>query len=502
MIVNTAENGYDEQPGRHGYHMSAPNILVIMTDHQRADTVLRGHPVVSPNLNQLAADGIAFTSAYCPSPHCCPARATFFTGHYPSRHGVWNNLLNEQRRSDGLSPGVRLWSDALAEAGWQLDYCGKWHVDRATRPSDRGWREHEVNAVVPHRHGPDWDQYRRLASVPAGRGRPSGTIIRPGYGDYRLYGTAEHDATSGDERSTAAALEVLSRPRGGSPWCLYVGLVGPHDPYIAPQRFLDLYPHDRSILPESWTDCMRDKPGYYQRLRDQVFGQLSEAEIIDAVRHYRAYCSYMDELTGRILAALAASGQAEDTLVLFTSDHGDYAGEHGLFAKGIPCFTGAYRVPMLMRWPRGVHAPGRCEDAFVSLADIAPTVLELAGLPVPEGLAGRSLTPYLAGRRPGTWRDDMHFQCDGVEIHITQRAVRTERWHFTWNPFDRDELYDLAADPHQLHNLAADPAYTGVVRTMCRRLWRFAQEHGDGAINDYVTVGLAPFGPAEAFASA
>src|SRR5512141_2604637 len=108
--------------------MDRPNILIFMTDHQRADTVLPEHPALTPVLDRFGRDAVTFTNAFCPSPHCCPSRATFFTGLYPSRHGVWNNVLNEQAINSGLRDGVRLWSEDLAAAGYDLHFCGKWHV--------------------------------------------------------------------------------------------------------------------------------------------------------------------------------------------------------------------------------------------------------------------------------------------------------------------------------------------------------------------------------------
>ncbi len=105
-----------------------PNILIVMTDHQRADTVLPEHPALTPHLDQFARQGITFTETYCPSPHCCPSRATFFTGLYPSGHGVWNNICNDQALSRGVKPGVRMWSEDLRQAGYQMHFTGKWHV--------------------------------------------------------------------------------------------------------------------------------------------------------------------------------------------------------------------------------------------------------------------------------------------------------------------------------------------------------------------------------------
>ncbi len=486
--------------GRKGrQEMPKPNILIVMTDHQRADTVLPEHPAITPNVDALARAGITFSNTFCPSPHCCPSRATFFTGLYPSRHGVWNNICNDQALSRGVRPGVRLWSEELAAAGYRLDFSGKWHVSVEEGPKDRGWREHFVSGGAGDHHGVTWDRYRSIAAEPEGGERGEGAIMRPGYGTYCLYGM-RNEGTPHDEKAVQKALEVLPElARGQDPWCLYVGLVGPHDPYMVPQKYLDLYNLDDVSLPANYADDMNDKPRIYERMRRTRFGQLSEREVRTAILHFWAYCSYLDDLFGQLLRALDATGQAEDTLVLYCSDHGDYCGEHGLFAKGIPCFQGAYRVPAVIRWPKGVKQPGRCIEEFVSLADFGPTFMDLAGVAPEHHLTGMSLLPFMEGRPPEVWRDEMHSQCNGVELYYTQRSVMTRNYKYVYNGFDCDELYDLRNDPHEMRNLASDPAYETVKQEMCGRMWRFAHAEGDTAINPYITVGLAPYGPAEAF---
>ena len=491
--------------------MPPPNILVFMTDHQRADTVLPEHPAIAPHLDRFAQEGVTFTQTFCPAPHCCPARATFFTGLYPSRHGVWNNVCNRQALSLGLNEGVRLWSDDLLEAGYRLHYSGKWHVSVLESPADRGWREHYVTGAAGTHHGVTWDRYRELAAhekeqeavqraadgtVPRGEGQ----ILRPGYGDYRLYWAGNEEGNRHDETALEHGLKVLEGlGKDDGPWCLYVGAIAPHDPYVVAQRYLDLYDLEDVPLPLNYGDELADKPAIYGRMREQRFGQLSPREVREGIRHFWAYCTYLDDLFGRLLGALERTGQAEDTLVLYCSDHGDYCGEHGLFAKGIPCFQGAYHVPAVMRWPAGLRNPGRRVDEFVSLADFAPTFIEAAGLSLEHNLTGASLMPFLRKETPPGWRDEMHTQCNGVELYYTQRSVMTNEFKYVYNGFDRDELYDLLADPHEMRNLAGDPAYDDVVREMCRRMWRFAYSQDDTAINPYITVGLAPYGPAEAF---
>lgn len=479
--------------------MRKPNILIFMTDHQRGDTILPEHPAVTPNVERLSREGVTFTQAYCPSPHCCPSRAAFFTGLYPTRSGVWNNVCNDQALSRGLRPGVRLWSEDLAGAGYRLAWSGKWHVSVEEGPRDRGWEERFVSGRSPREHDADWDSYRTLV----GRGdevRGEGRILRPGWGTHRLYDRRDDDGDVHDARTMQGALEALPElARGAQPWVLYVGVAGPHDPYLVPGRFVDRYRLEDVPLPPSWTDDLSDKPRVYRRMRRDRWGQLTERETRDAIRHFWACCTHLDELFGRLLETLERTGQAEDTLVVYVSDHGDYCGDHGLFAKGIPCFRGAYRVPAVVRWPRGIRAPGRRVDRFVSLADFAPTFTEAAGLPVDRGLTGASLLPFLRNESPRRWRDDIHTQCNGVELYYTQRSVSTRALRYVFNGFDDDELYDLADDPHEMRNLAADPAYQARKRDMLRRMWRFAHRQNDTAISGYITTALAPYGPAEAF---
>jgi arylsulfatase A-like enzyme len=480
--------------------MRKPNILIFMTDHQRADTVLPEHPAVTPNLDRFVQEGVTFSNTFCPSPHCCPSRATFFSGLYPSRHGVWNNVCNQQALSNGLKAGVRLWSEDLAEAGYQMHFSGKWHVSVEESPADRGWSEHFVSAAAGTHHGVSWEHYGNLAAEPDAAQRGEGEILRPGYGKYRLYGTGSEEGTPHDEAAVAAALEVLgSLSTEDDAWCLYVGAIAPHDPYDPPQKYLDLYDLKDIPVPASYMDEMADKPALYRRLRDSIFGQLSEREVREGIRHFWAYCSYLDELFGRLLKALEKTGQSHNTLVLYCSDHGDYCGEHGLFAKGIPCFRGAYHVPAIVRWPAFIDNPGRRVEDFVSLADLAPTFLDVTGTHSERHFTGASLVPFLRGATAPDWRDEMHTQCNGVELYYTQRSVMTRQFKYVFNGFDRDELYDLRSDPHEMNNVSDDPAYETIKRELCRRLWRFARREDDTAINPYITVGLAPYGPAEAF---
>ncbi len=170
-----------------------PNLLIIMTDQQRGDTAGLDGRAITPNLDRLARDGVTFTNAMCPAPHCCPSRATFMTGVYPSRHGVWNNISNDWALSRGLKPGVRCWSEDLHEAGYRLGYAGKWHISTEEGPGDRGFEPiGRTHPDAPKANGGAWESFDESAGEPMPSTRKEGQLLRPGWGNIQLYGSWEH----------------------------------------------------------------------------------------------------------------------------------------------------------------------------------------------------------------------------------------------------------------------------------------------------------------------
>lgn len=478
-----------------------PNILIFMTDQQRGATVIRGdrNKALTPNLDRFSSDSVTFTNTFCPSPHCCPSRATFMSGLYPSQHGVWNNVNVGNALSRGLFENVRLWSEDLRDAGYCMDYSGKWHVSDYEGPAERGWREHHVTACPRNKlenrpYTSEWSRYtdEKCYSKP-GEPREPSTLPRTGYFTYRHYLNSENPFN--DQKVVDAALEVVrNRKSANAPWCQFVGTLGPHDPYMPPEKFMDMYRLDDIQLPPSFSDEMADKPGFYRRTRD-IFGNLSEEEHRKAVLHYLAFCSYEDHLFGRILDELEAAGGLDNTIVIYTSDHGDYMADHKLWCKGVPCFKGAYHVPLMIRWPNGIVEPGRTCDSFVSLADFAPTFLEAAGVAVDREFAGTSLMPLLRNEEPDDWRDTMYTQTNGNELYAIQRGIFDREWKYVYNGFDYDELYDLKNDPEETVNLAGCSEHKDRVNRMCAKMWDFVRDHDDTCINPYIMVRFAPVGP-------
>lgn len=479
-----------------------------MTDHQRWDMMPPFRRCRTPNFDVMYRESVSFVNAYCPSPHCCPARATFHSGLYPSEHGVWNNVNVGNTLSAGLNSGVRLWSEDLKENGYRLYHAGKWHVSQEQGPADFGWtdvysKEH-FTGIPAEKKAPDpyeWKWYMQgdcygVSENEPGRGiRKESEILREGYPRFSLYGRSEHPFN--DDTVVDKAIACMGQLKEETaPWLLYCGVLGPHDPYYVPQRFLDMYDIGDIELPVNFHDDMLDKPNLYRRTKEK-FNELPIEEYREAIRHYLAFCSYEDYLFGRLVTALKQHNLYDDTIMICLSDHGDYAGEHQLFAKGLPCFQAAYHIPIMIRWP-GVTTGdrgGKTVENFVTLADMAPTILDMAGVVASRRFSGSSLKKLLLGEKDDYPRDAVYTQSNGNELYGIQRSVMTKEWKYVYNGFDYDELYKLTDDPGEMVNLSADKRYRIVKRELSKKLWQFAYDHNDVCINPYVMVSLAEFGP-------
>lgn len=505
--------------------MRTPNVLIFMTDQQRGATLQIGHPLraITPNFDRFRERATVYERSYSPSPHCCPSRTSFFTSVYPSEHGVWNNVDVSNALSRGPRTGTSHWSELFADAGYVLAFSGQWHVSSLAPPSAHGWSElYPAHSAKPRILDPE--EQRRAArerevatlrdAMPSRTGdmRRPGEIQRPGWPEYVLFGV--DDAQQFDTEVVSHAQNfVLENANRTTPWLLYVGTHGPHDPYTPPQRFLDLYDMESVTLPASFYDTMADKPALYGRTRRR-FDQLTEMEHRQAIHHYLAYCSFEDELFGKLLDTLETTGQSDHTIVVYLSDHGDYAGDHGLWGKGLPSFQGATQIPLAFRLTSDL-ARGRVSDYPATLLDVGPTLLDLCSIPH-SGMSGASLAEDLIAQSSTDARD-VFLQSNGNELYGIQRTVISGDWKLVVNLYDDDELYNLKDDPQELINLLHRPpterrlgvgaldeipeAVRAVVKDLYERLWRFALDHQDDIVNTYILTALATFGPMSATAA-
>lgn len=437
---------------------SRPNILLIHSDQHRYDCIgTHDHPLLqTPNLDRLAAEGIDFTHAFCSSPICCPARASMLTGQWPVQHGLLFTEIAEAYRP--MKRDRPTFSQLLRDAGYYLGYVGKWHVDEVATPLDFGFHDY-----IPEAAYTEWR---------AGQG------LRPCAHHNGWFGEADPAIGPEQSRIAWAADETRRLMRQaaatGQPFFIRWDPSEPHLPNVVPEPYASLYPPEEIPPWPNFGDPLWGKPTIQRtQLRNWDVEGWPWSRWAPTVGRYLGEITLLDHQIGRVLAELDALGVAGNTLVVYTTDHGDMCGAHGMMDKHYVMYDDVVRVPLIMRWP-GVVAAGQVNDMFVSSAiDLASTFCHAAGLPIPGTFKGESLLRSATEGRQENPRPDIYSTYFGNQFGLySQRMVRDRRWKFIWNPTAEDELYDLAMDPAELHNLTGDPAASAELdRLRARMVW-------------------------------
>jgi len=445
-----------------------PNILLIQSDQHRYDCTGRsGHPLVrTPTLDALAAEGVWFSNAFTPSPICGPARQSLLCGLWPEQHGgLWNH------GGLPLPPFDRdTWTEALRDAGYRLGHVGKWQEHPTRGPEAFGF--HDVTPAAAYA------AWRRDAGLP--EARPEG---------WRWFGGVDPVAPEQTRPFwlAARAAELLERYAGRpEPWHLRLNLDEPHLPCFPAEPFASLYRPEEIPPWGNAVDALEAKP-FIQRQQRASWGiqGYTWREWSVYVARYLAVVTQIDAAIGMLLDALERLGLAGSTLVVYTTDHGDAGGSHGLIDKHYTMYDELVRVPLIVRWP-GVAPAGAASDAMVTQAlDLAATMYDAAGLPVPAACQGRSLLPILRGATPSDWRQEVIATYSGAQFGLfVQRMLRDRHCKYVWNPTDVDELYDLASDPYELANRAPDPDCAQVLSAMRVRLYERLLAQGDPLVGN------------------
>jgi arylsulfatase A-like enzyme len=479
-----------------------PNILLIFTDQQRWDTLgCYGAPQCrTPHIDGLAARGVRFDAAYTPTSPCSPARAALFTGLYPHKNNVPMNGGN-------LNQSVPNLASELGAAGYQLGYAGKWHVDQAHVPSEYGFEAVDfpgygyppVNGLIPG--------LRYMASIPMpahyadwlkAKGLEPPKMLAATYGDnpgkpnQEMYALQSGDIESSFETMVADHAVTLMRQFAAqqqagddAPFFLWANFWGPHTPCFIPEPYYSMY--DPASIPEepNFNDTWAGKPGAHD-IYARIWGLRSGgwAGWREIVARYWGYCTMIDDLVGRMLAELRALGMEEETLVVYTTDHGDQMGSHGMIEKGPFAYEESWRLPMVAAHPANA-APGSVCREFVQLTDLFPTFLEAAGLAPPDVPDSQSILANVLGQEAPTGRDSVYGAFYGHILPTPLRWVRTKRFKLVYNLCDIGELYDLEADPGELHNLIADPALAETKRALLDEMRAHMVRLKDPALRDF-----------------
>ncbi|MFW6189014.1 MAG: sulfatase [Planctomycetota bacterium] len=461
---------------------SRPNLLFIMTDQQRFDALgANGNDIIrTPNLDRIAASGANVQQYYANCPVCVPSRVTLFTGRYPHAHRVRenHNLLESDRE-------VHLFR-VLSHAGYQLGYVGKNHLLEGHEFENFAYADvwghnHERSEVEEEVH--------RFART---RGRPmreTGVWAGATFHDYPPEGTRPYVKAS-------SAIPFLRERPEDRPFCLCLSFSDPHAPHLALEKYREVYPLEEMELYPNREGELEEKANRFGvKVRASQADKAAEEDRRRFMAVYYSMISWVDEQIGRVLEALQERGLAEDTIIVFTSDHGEFCFEHGMCKKDLVLLDSLLHVPLLISRP-GQLDPGKREGTFVEEVDLLPTLLEMMDVEVPFGVQGRSALPYLRGETEGhkeavygeicpPWLFNPHatyedFVRDWEENHEGlpsfnvpgdfTKSIRDADYRYVWYGTGEEELYDKDADPHELHNVADDPDYAEARDRMKLRL--------------------------------
>jgi len=437
-----------------------PNVLFIAVDDMNNDLGCYGHPTVkSPHIDRLAAAGVRFDKAYCQFPLCSPSRTSIMTGLRPDETRAFDLKYHFRTHL----PDIVTLSQLFKNHGWFTARVGKiYHYGVPGEIGTNGlddapsWNE-RINPK-----GRDKDEEHLIINHTPRRGLGSSlSLLRAGGGD--------EEQTDG---MVATETIRLMEKHKDAPFFLAAGFYRPHCPYVAPEKYFDLYPLDRVPAPQGPFEHMKRVPGPALSFCQPWpwFGVTAE-QSRESLQAYHATISFVDAQVGRLLDALERLGLTERTIVVFWSDHGYHVGEHGLWKKQ-SLFEGSARVPLIIAAP-GRAGNGKASPRTVELLDLYPTLADLAGLDPPGHLAGASLKPLL-DRPEAAWDRPAFTQV--WRGRFAGHSVRTERFRYTeWDGGKLGaELYDYQNDPGELNNLAEDPQHSATLKTlkaMVRKNW-------------------------------
>lgn len=451
-----------------------PNLLFLMTDHQRADSLgmTQCGVEVTPNLNRLARESVTFSRAYTTCPLCVPARTALACGKYPTGNGVVFNDWDGVRAGDHKPI-----HHYLAEAGYDVAHIGVDHIrvkpDLRQRLGFAAW-------VDPTDHGhyleaaglapPDLEDYRTTIVE-----NQDGSPIKTWYSNTRT-GIWPHAAEHFQDSYYCAEAARFIHGNHDKPFALFVCLWAPHPPLVVPEPYASMFAVRDLVLPGNVGKAAEGEPA---NRRKGIAAQMAEGVSMDAWR--RVWSAHLglvrlaDDGIGSVLQALGEAGHADSTITAFTVDHGDHLGQHNMYQK-MEMYEQAMRVPLMFR-ARGCEAGSFNEP--VSHLDVLPTLLDLVGLPMPSDIDGTSIAESIRSGSPPPEKTVFCQYSGNPTLGDTRRAAVTRRHKYIYGPADKPELYDLEDDPLEMENLAADETHGDVVRSLHRECAQWAENHGD-----------------------
>ncbi|MCL2833541.1 MAG: sulfatase-like hydrolase/transferase [Treponema sp.] len=439
-----------------------PNILWITTDHLQGVFLYPDSECILPNLKKLISEGMHFPRTYTPMPVCCPVRAMWVTGSYPWLNGMFTQNHSDPSITRDMYPNVESYAKNLCEAGYKVGFNGKWHASRLRSPLDFGYEEMgHFNAVNQDYLKPQ--DYTHIRPQPKSKNTLRLTPVKnfkwPGSDPFMCWGYYEGDMDDlPTHRLAASVIEMIKAySKDDKPWHITAHFPEPHDPYTPHKHYLDLYKDVHINLPKSYYDSFEGKPGMHRR-ESGIWGDITPEDVIESRRYYYAFCTQIDDQIGRILTTLKETGLEDDTIIMFTADHGDMLGAHRMWSKSWMPYEEVWKVPGVVKYP-GVVPAGVVCDKLIMTHYMPYTFLDYAGAAPLKSNHGHSLRPLFENPCDDSWENIAFCAGYGCEFFVTQRMVINGRFKYMFNGFDFDEMYDLENDPDEMKNIIDDPVF-------------------------------------------
>lgn len=434
------------------------NLLLINGDQLRHDCVgYRGlRDVKTPNLDRLAKDSIVYTNAFTPLPVCAPARQSLLCGRHPDSFGaMWNY---DQIPTVTVRPEW-CWPPKLADCGMQTAYLGRFHVSPTLQPADFGYQKHI-----------SWSGHKQLLKE-----KYSHVVYTGGWFGCESPIPAED---SGTHWMADRACEVLEEfCSAGTPWHIWVDYEEPHLPCRPSAPYSDMYRPEEIDPWPGFGDTFENKPYCHkQQTLNWDTENLTWDDFAPMVARYYGVISQLDDAIGRILNKLEELGQLEETIIVFTSDHGDMCGSHNMLDKHYVLYDDIIRIPLLVRYPGVSHL--QCDSFVSNCLDIPACITEWFHLETPEVVHGKVLP--MTKEEDLSGRNCICATSNGQQFGLfSTRALRDYRYKYVWNLTDNDELYDLETDPGEKKNLIAEENQLQRISNMRHTLYNLLSAHGD-----------------------
>ena len=454
-----------------------PNVLFIISDDLTATAVssYENKTCKTPNIDKLASEGVQFTKAYSQYPVCGPSRASFMSGYYPNATKTFGYVSGREN----IGPNRKTWSQLFKDNGYYTARVSKIYHMGVPIDIETGSNGEDDEASWTERFnskGPEWLAKGEAELV---QNNPDGSVERKGGNVMTIVKAEGDDLVHSDGRTAQKAIELIKKHKK-NPFFLALGFVRPHVPFVAPKSYFDPYPFTKIVLPEKMKDDWNDIPKRGINYVTSVNGEMSLEQQQKAIAAYYASVSYMDAQVGRVLNTIKEEGLEDNTIIIFTSDHGFHLGEHDFWMK-VSLHEESVRVPMIIKVPG--KKPTVC-NSFVELLDLYPTIAELAGLKTSKHIQGKSLTKVL---------DNPEIEVRDMSFSVSQGGksflLRTNKWayiQYNENASAGIELFDMVNDPKQFENLAKQDKYSRVVASFQKKLKKKLKEIRTNDLNiDY-----------------